>query len=225
MTTHRKLVTVLLPLFCFLSLAQPAWPQIRTQQQTQQQTQDEKPAPPNCAADIRFTNPETLPIQEVKDPTAPSDGRRPADVIFLQILTATGNPLDQCLPGAIHLSATYFDVDDNPICSGSVAAAAEHGSYLGKPTSFSPVRSTFLEIRPFNVLEFVRWMNPPIPTPNATRATRLSCLSVDGLSEVSPTALVRAATLRIYATFVTNSIGVATAGWRFMLAPATPPSR
>jgi len=235
MTTNPALRTVLVIAF-LLCFAKHARPQARTQQQTrtQQQSQtQETPAPPNCAAGIAFTNPETSPLQETKDLTPQGDGKRP-DVILLQILTTTGNPLDECLPGMINLNVTFFDVDDNPICSGSVPdqtgrqtqlPPAEHGSYLGKPVSFFPVRSNFLEIRPFNVLEFVRWMNPPSPSPNATRATRLFCISLDGLSEVSPSEMARATTLRIYATFVTKSIGSATAGWRFILVPSAPPTR
>jgi hypothetical protein len=169
-----------------------------------------------------------LPIQEAKDLAPRADGKRP-DLILLQVLTIAGNPLDECLPGVIHLSVTYFDVDDNPICSGSLPVAAHNEtSYMGKAPGppFFPVRSNFLEIRPFNVVEFVRWMNPPNPpNPNATPPMRFFCTTVDGLSEASPTELGRAVTMRIYATFVTKSIGSATAGWRFILVPSAPPAR
>jgi len=134
MTTNPALRTVLVIVFLLCS-PKHARPQSRTQQQTrtQQQSQtQETPAPPNCAAGIAFTNPETSPLQETKDLTPQGDGKRP-DVILLQILTTTGNPLDECLPGMINLNVTFFDVDDNPICSGSVPIKLE-----GKPSFRQP---------------------------------------------------------------------------------------
>jgi hypothetical protein len=200
-----------------LTFSPCCWSQARGQQQQQSQT-DEKPAPVNCSASIRFTNPQTSPVYEAKDLTPSSDGRQ-QDVVILQVLTATGNPLQECLPGAIDLTVTYFDRDDNPICSSTIRGVAEHNSYMGSVKAFVPVASNFLYIRPFNVLEFVRWMNPPIPNPSALRPIHLSCLSLDGLAEVSITEIARASTLRVYATFVTKSIGAASAEARFVLAP------
>lgn len=113
-----------------------------------------------------------------------------------------------CLPAAIHLSAAYFDGNDDIVCSGTIALV------IPQRTS---VQYTNLEIRPGNIYELVRWRNgPSTPTP---RWERLDCTSPNGQSAVQPGDIDRATSLRLHATILSGSSGVATADLHVTLLP------
>jgi len=132
-------------------------------------------------------------------------------------MTSISQTTNDCLPATIYLTATYLDADDNPICSGTVPNLFESKIDPRFPLRFGHVDVFHLDVKPTNILEFVRWKNAPVPTPSMTPPRRLICLNLEGLAETPAQEILRAATLKLHATVLPRTSGVATAETRLTL--------
>src|SRR5438046_679455 len=95
-----------------------------------------------CPAEIEFTNPKPVPA---KDGT-----------LTLSLLSSVSKPASNCLSAEIRIQAAFFDAEENLICSGVIESIA---------TQNNNVQSTTLELRPLNVVEFIRQKVLPIAPP------------------------------------------------------------
>jgi hypothetical protein len=156
--------------------------------------QDRAPDP-TCSADIRWIVGD--PAQVAALPAAPL-------MFGLSLFSAAGRPA--CHPAELRMTAAYFDAANELVCSGVVARAA----LLREPTQI-----TNLEISPTNLFEFVRWRNGPAAA--SERPQRLQCFTPDGVGEIQQGAFERAISLRLYATIVARTGGIATDELRLAL--------
>ena len=124
----------------------------------------------NCEGEIVFMNPKTTV--------------NPNDVLNLSLFSAIG----RSCTGQIQLTATYFDADENFICSGTVESVADQSKN---------VQTTNIEVRPVNMQEFVRLKAPKRPL-----ARRLFCMNIEGNVEVNVTDVAAASFLRLRATIL-----------------------
>lgn len=134
---------------------------------------------PVCSAEIAFTNPKAI--------------INPTEVQILNIFSAV-NP-SSCLSAEIHISASFYDTDDDLICSGTVLLTNQ-GTHLA---------STNFELRALNPIEFVRQIDARRPA-----AKRLFCNNLDGTAEVGGTQMASAASMRLRATILPRVGGLAT---------------
>jgi hypothetical protein len=151
--------------------------------------------PPPCTADIRWSNDTQLNVSRA--------GSR-----VLTLFAAVSAPDRYCLPARIVIAASYFDQNDDVVCSGTAELM---------PPQPGHAQYTNIEIRPGSIYEFVRWRNGPPVT--ALQWSRLNCLTLDGQSEVQPDELSRARSVRLHATVLPAQNGVATADLRLLLLP------
>jgi hypothetical protein len=140
-----------------------------------------------CSAEIAFTN--TKPIVATES-------------IILNLFSTVSKPDRDCLVAEIHITAAFYDVEENLICSGTVAL-------LDQATN---IKSTNIEVRPVNPLEFVRVINP-----QRSPAKRLFCNNLEGNAEIGSTQIAAASSLRLRATILPSMGGVATAEARMTL--------
>jgi hypothetical protein len=140
-----------------------------------------------CSGEIVFTNPKT--------------NASSTDVINLNLFSTVSR--GSCMPAQIHLNATFYDAEENFICSGTIESFTVQSSN---------VLTTNLELRPINVQEFVRLKAPKRPL-----AKRLFCMNVEGNIEVQVTEIAAAASLRLRATILPANGGVATTETRITL--------
>jgi hypothetical protein len=120
-------------------------------------------------------------------------------VLPFNLFSVVTKPIESCLHAEVRVSASYLDADDAVICSGVVENVAIQTALT---------ESINLEIRPWNLREFVRWRNEPPQTNSG--AKRLTCIGADGLSEARPEELSRLASLRVRATVLPRGGGMAT---------------
>jgi hypothetical protein len=116
----------------------------------------------------------------------------------LNLFSIVSKP-SSCLPAEIRVTASYMDAGDNLVCSGVVENAA---------TQNSATQTVILDVRPWNLREFVRWRNEP-PQAN-TGAKRLSCLNLEGVAEASDQELARVAYVRVRTTVLPQNGGMST---------------
>lgn len=135
-----------------------------------------------CPTEIAFTNPK---------PTVLS-----AERLNINLFSTVSQPAGSCLPAEIRLNAAFYDSQQNLICSGVIEAIAVQNSN---------VQSTNIEVRPLNLVEFVRLRVPTNPPPK-----RLFCMNLEGNIEVAQTDVARATSLRLRATILPKNGGVAT---------------
>jgi hypothetical protein len=152
--------------------------------------QNQKPAPsPICAAEIR--------------PVGTLDQRRvpvtPTAAVPFNLFSVVTKPLESCLQAEVRVTASYLDANDGLICSGVVDNVA---------TQTSLTESINLEIRPWNLQEFVRWKNEPPQTNSG--AKRLTCINAEGLNEVRSEELARVSSVRVRATVLPRGGGMST---------------
>ena len=138
------------------------------------------PAQSFCPAEIAFTN-----TRAVVNPT---------DVVYLNLFSTVS--AGSCLGAEIRLSASFYDVDQNLICTGIIENFT---------TQTVNVANTNIEVRPANIVEFVRQRLPTRPAPR-----RLMCMNPEGNIEVPPIEISKAASLRLRATILPKGGGVAT---------------
>jgi hypothetical protein len=135
-----------------------------------------------CPTEIAFTNPK---------PTVVSSER-----LHLNLFSTVSQPAGSCLPAEIRLNAAFYDSQQNLICSGVIEAIAVQNVN---------VQSTNIEVRPMSLVEFVRTVIPTNPPPK-----RLFCMNLEGNIEVAQTDVARATSLRLRATVLPKTGGVAT---------------
>ncbi len=143
-----------------------------------------------CSGEIGFTN--------VRSAVNPSD------VIFLNLFSTVSLPSGTCLPAEIRLSASFYDADQNLVCSGIIENFSQQNA---------SVQNTNLELRPGNIVEFVRLRLPQRPAPK-----RLVCMNPEGNIEVPPIEIIKAVSLRLRATILPKGGGVATSEARMILS-------
>jgi hypothetical protein len=148
--------------------------------------QDRTPTP--CSAQIAFTN--ARPVVNA------------TDVIILNLFSTVSNPGQDCFQAEIHITATFYDVEENFICSGTVRVLDQNTNIM----------STNIEIRALNPVEFVRLITPLRPA-----AKRLFCNNLEGNAEVGSTQMATASTMRLLATILPRNGGIATAEARMQL--------
>jgi hypothetical protein len=145
---------------------------------------------PVCSAEIQCTN--CKPIVNA------------GDVLYLNFFSTVSQP-SACLPADIRVSASFYDAEENLICSGII------GDNI--TTQGFNIQNINVELRPNSVLEFVRLRTPLIPP-----AKRLLCMNLDGNAEVSQGEIAKANSLRLRLTVLPKNGGLATAECRISLA-------
>jgi len=145
--------------------------------------------PPVCAAEI-------LRVGSLDQRSVPLTATASVPFNLFSVVT---KPENACLHGEVRVTASYMDGNDALICSGVVENVA---------TQTSLTESINLEIRPWNLREFVRWKNEP-PQRNSGAKT-LTCINVEGLSEVRSEELGRVTSVRIRATVLPKGGGMST---------------
>jgi hypothetical protein len=145
--------------------------------------------PPVCAAEILG----------VGSPDQRRVPLTPTAAVPFNLFSVVTKPENACLQAEVRVTASYLDGNDALICSGVVENVA---------TQTSLTESINLEIRPWNLREFVRWTNEPPQTNSG--AKRLTCINVEGLSEVRSEELARVTSVRIRATVLPRGGGMST---------------
>jgi len=135
-----------------------------------------------CPTEIAFTNPK---------PNVSG-----IDRLNLNLFSTVSQPAGNCLPAEIRLNAAFYDAEQNLICSGIIETIA---------VQTVNVQSTNIEVRPLNLAEFVRLRTPMNPPPK-----RLFCMNLEGNIEVAQADVARAASVRLRATILPKSGGIAT---------------
>jgi hypothetical protein len=142
---------------------------------------------PVCSAEIAFTN--AKPIVNT------------SEVLNLNLFSTVSRP-SRCFSAEIHITAAFYDVEENLICSGTLLLMNQSTNVL----------STNIEVRPLNSLEFVRVVDPSRPP-----AKRLFCNNLEGNAEVGSTQMAAANSLRLRATILPANGGLATSEARMGL--------
>jgi hypothetical protein len=152
---------------------------------------------PVCQAHVQWavTEPRSLSRSAAAPPTV------------LSVFSAA-SPTSICIPAELTLSVAYYRGDGELLCSGTLAGIARHESTVTQVTA--------LEIRAGNLIEFARWRNAGR---NLRQSMPLTCMSLDGTTEVPSDELVQARTLRLWVTVATRWMGVATDELILTLAP------
>ena len=158
-------------------------------QTMERQGQKQEQQRPVCSAEIRRVN-------GTEQRRVPLNG---SAVTPLNLFSVVTKPIDACLQAEIRVTASYLDANDNLICSGVVEDVAAQNNLT---------QSINLEIRPWNLREFVRWRNEP-PATNSG-AKRLVCVNADGLTEATSEELARVALVRVRATVLPQGGGMST---------------
>jgi hypothetical protein len=122
----------------------------------------------------------------------------PTAVARLNLFSTVSEPSAACLPAEVRIAASYLDATENLICTGIVEHIAEQNS---------STQSVNLDIRPWNIQEFVRWRNEP-PAINSG-ARRLACVNPEGVAEVRNEELARVASVHIRVTVLPEGGGIA----------------
>ena len=155
----------------------------------ERQSQKQEKETPVCSAEIRRVN-------ESEQRRVPLNS---AAVTPLNLFSVVTKPMDACLQAEIRVTASYLDANDNLVCSGVVENVASQNNLT---------QSINLEIRPWNLREFVRWTNEPPETNSGAR--RLVCVTADGLTEATSEQLRRVALVRVRATVLPRGGGMST---------------
>ena len=122
-----------------------------------------------------------------------------AAVVPLSLFSTISKPTDSCLPAEIRVTASYLDANDNLICSGVVENIAFQDTLT---------QSVNLEIRPWNLREFVRWRNEPPQINSGPK--RLVCLNPESTAEATAEDLDRVSSARVRATVLPKGGGLST---------------
>ena len=150
---------------------------------------------PLCAPELRLVN------------SAGRVGPELEASLPLNLFATMGRSRRDCLGGEIHLTANYFDRNGNLICSGMIENAA---------TQRNSIQSINLEVRPWNLREFVRWVNQPERV-GAPRS--FVCVSPDGLTQATSIEPGQAQSLLIHSTLLPAGGGFSTAEFQIDLLP------
>ena len=126
----------------------------------EQREQKQAPSAPVCSAEIRAA-------QSADQKRVPVNASAAVPFNLFSVVT---KPVDACLQAEVRVTASYLDANDALVCSGVVENVA---------TQTSLTESINLEVRPWNLREFVRWTNEPPQTNSG--AKRLVCINAEGL--------------------------------------------
>lgn len=143
-----------------------------------------------CSAEIRSVNSNTqrrVPLNI-------------AATVPLSLFSVVTKPQGDCLQAEIRVTANYLDTNDSLVCSGVIENVAIQNTLT---------QTINLDIRPWNLREFVRWRNEPSPINSG--AKRLVCVSADGLTEVTSEELERVTSIKVNATVLPRGGGLSTA--------------
>ena len=159
----------------------------------------ERPAP-----QVRNEQTDQRPVcsVEVRRVSGPDQRKVPvnvAAVVPLNVFSTVSRPAEGCLPAEIRVTASYLDAADNLVCSGAVENIAIQTSLT---------QSVNLDIRPWNLREFVRWRNEPPQTNSGPK--RLVCVNPEGTAETTTEELGRVTSARIRATILPAGGGMST---------------
>jgi hypothetical protein len=123
-------------------------------------------------------------------------------VVPINLSINVSKPADNCLPAEVMVTGLYLDSEDNLICSGTV----ENVAFVSP--AIRPFQIVNLDIRPWNLIEFVRWRNEP-PERNSG-PKRLVCFNPEGTAEATPEELGRVASVRVRANALPKNGGTST---------------
>jgi hypothetical protein len=160
----------------------------------------ERAAPPAVRSDP--VEPRPVCSVEVRRVSGPDQRKVPvnvAAVVPLNVFSTVSRPAEGCLPAEIRVTASYLDAADNLVCSGAVENIAIQTSLT---------QSVNLDIRPWNLREFVRWRNEPPPTNSGPK--RLVCVNPEGTAETTTEELGRLTSARVRATILPAGGGMST---------------
>jgi len=116
----------------------------------------------------------------------------------LNLFSTVSQPLEACLPSEIRVTASCLDRGGNLICSGVVPDVAIQRRLT---------EIINLEVRPWNLREFIRWSNEP---QTVSPARSLACLPPNGLTQTTTLELDRVGSLQIYSTLLPSGGGLST---------------
>jgi hypothetical protein len=151
--------------------------------------QKQSPSAPACSAEIRAVG-----VSDRKGVPLTATA-----AVAFNLFSVVTKPANACLQAEVQVTASYLDGNDALVCSGVVENVA---------TQTSLTESINLEIRPWNLREFVRWTNEPPQTNSG--AKRLTCINVEGLTEVRSEELARVTSVRVRATVLPKGGGMST---------------
>jgi hypothetical protein len=146
------------------------------------------PKSANCTAQLNWVT----GGQDVRVPASPSA------VVRLNLFSTVSEPSAGCLPAEIRLAASYLDATESLICTGIVEDIAVQDR---------STQSVNLDVRPWNIQEFVRWRNEP-PAVNSG-ARRLPCLNPEGTAEATNEELAKVASVHVRVTVLPAGGGIA----------------
>ena len=159
----------------------------------ERQSQGDRREPPRplpvCSVEVRRVN-----GTEVRKVPANAGA-----VVPMNLFSTVSRPVDGCLPAEIRITASYLDASDNLVCSGTVESTAIQSALT---------QSINLEIRPWNLREFVRWKNEPPQTNSGPK--RLVCVNPEGTAETTSEELERVFSARVRATILPAGGGMST---------------
>ena len=147
----------------------------------------------------------TAAIRQLNGSTQVGVGPGENVTVALNLFSTVSQPRENCLRAEIRVTASYLDRDGNLICSGVVPKVA---------TQRESTETINLEIRPWNLREFIRWSNEP---QTVSSARGLTCLGPNGLTQTTTLELERVGSLQIYSTLLPPGGGVSTAPFRIDL--------
>ena len=149
-----------------------------------------------CDADIRPTDGSTV--------RSVPEGEGAA--VRLNVVSTVSQPVARCLPASVWVTASYLDADGELICSGTVRDIARQNT---------PTGSVSLELRPWSLVNFVRWLNEPPRTNSGPQ--RLACFTPDGQIELTTFPAGGVASLWVRFSLFPSGGGLATADFRMDL--------
>lgn len=180
-------------------------PQQQTQmEQIQQELMQQRQQMARLLDSIEKSQKQVVPVclAEIRAVGSPDQRRVPLTttaVLPFNFFSVVTKPIESCLNAEVRVTASYLDADDALVCSGVVENVAMQTSLT---------ENINLEIRPWNLREFVRWRNEPPQTNSG--AKRLTCINPDGLSEARPEELSRVTSVRVRATVLPRGGGMST---------------
>jgi hypothetical protein len=186
----------------FLLIAPPQQQQIQDQLQRQQEQLDQIHQDLLKLQNTQANQSQSICPVELHRVSGPEKRIIPpnvAAVAALNLFSSIGKPAETCLPAEVRVAASYLDANENVVCSGVIESVAIQSS---------PIQNINLDIRPWDLREFVRWKNEP-PEKN-TGPKRLVCLNNESTAEASSEELGRIASVRVRVTVFPKSGGVST---------------
>ena len=128
--------------------------------------------------------------------------------VFLSLLTHLAKG-DGCSSAEVTVTATYLTENQDFICGGTIRNAMNVSSQ---------VQELNISIRPFMQLDFLRWRNEP-GIRGEQAGKRLTCLNIDGTSDVGDAERQKAGWMRISVGVISAKSGLAVTEAIFRFVP------